>query len=300
MAESGNEELGKETDAHQELEIIAGYKVHPLASKFPLIVGKEFDDLVEAAARAGRLSPVETHQGFLIDGRNRLRVQEELHRRGIDIDLPVVTWEPTGEETVEEHIWSVNDNRRHMTADQRVVLALEFLPLIRAARQARQEASRFGKNGGDAAAVISTPPGGQAETRHRSSAEKDAASTAGGLAALAGVSVYKARQATSLLKGVEDGEVSEDELEAVRAGDLTLSAVLPRRKKGGPKKARPEDWCESGEEGDVTIDMPPVPSDAEARRLWEQMTSEFAIADLPEWRRLFMKVIRDEQQKYER
>ncbi|MFM8703141.1 MAG: hypothetical protein ACKOHG_04615 [Planctomycetia bacterium] len=87
-----------------ELEVIGGFTVHPLASRFPLIVGKDFDDLVEAAAKAGRLQAVEVHDGLLIDGRNRVRVQEELRRRGIEIDLPVLAWEPSGEETVEEHI----------------------------------------------------------------------------------------------------------------------------------------------------------------------------------------------------
>ena len=74
------------------------------------------------------------------------------------IEVPVIEWEPTGEETVEEHIWSVNANRRHLTDDQLAALALEFLPSIQAARQARQDASRFGRNGTDAAAVISPPP----------------------------------------------------------------------------------------------------------------------------------------------
>lgn len=297
--ENGNGVPAMEAASDEQFEVIAGYKVHPMASRFPLIVGKEFDDMLEAATHAGRLYPVETHEGFLIDGRNRLRVQEELRRRGVDIEVPVIEWEPTGEETVEEHIWSVNDNRRHMTADQRVVLALEFLPAIRAARQARQEASRFGKNGGDAAAVISPPPGGQAGTGHRSSAEKDAASTAGGLAALAGVSNYKAGQAIAFHNAVEAGELSEDELEAVRAGDLSLSAALPRRRKGGAKIARHADWDE-GDDDDVTVDATPIPSEAEAHRLWRVMTSDFAVADLAEWRRLFIKVIRDEQQTYER
>ena len=38
--------------ANTEMEEVGGFKVHPLASLFPLIVGKDFDDLVEAAARA--------------------------------------------------------------------------------------------------------------------------------------------------------------------------------------------------------------------------------------------------------
>jgi len=230
------------------LEVIAGYKVHPLASKFPLIVGQEFDDLVEAAARAGRLYPVETHQGFLIDGRNRLRVQEELRRRDIEIELPVVEWEPTGDETVEEHIWSVNAIRRHQTPDQRAVLALEFFPAIREARQARQEASRFEKKGGDAAAVISPPPDGHAEKPRRTSAEKDAASSVGGLATLANCSNYKAGLAIALQQAVEAGEVSESDIAEVAAGKKALCDVVPRRKAGGKKKNRAAVWDEADDD----------------------------------------------------
>jgi hypothetical protein len=288
--ENGN---GVPAEAAGHHEVIAGYKVHPLASKFPLIVGQEFDDLVEAAARAGRLYPVETHKGVLVDGRNRLRVQEELRRRGIEIDLPVVEWEPIGDETVEEHIFSVNVNRRHQTADQRAVLALVFRPAIEEARRARQEASRFGNNGRDAAAAKSTPPDGPADSPERTSAEKDAASTAGGLAALANVSNYKARQALALQDAADAGEVSEDEIDAVLAGDKTLSEVVPRRKK--KVQAEPRDEVD---DEDLAFEVTPSPSEAEVRRRWELESRDFAIADLPEWRRLYLKVIGEEQQKY--
>lgn len=285
--------------AGQTLEVIAGYKVHPLASRFPLIEGTEFEDLVDAAARAGRLYPVETHRGFLIDGRNRLRVQEELRGRGIEIDLPVVEWEPTGDETVEEHIWSVNANRRHQTADQRAALALVFLPSIRAARQARQEASRFGKNGGDTAEMISPPPDAAATNPGRSSAAKDAASSVGHLAALANISHYKASQAVALYKAVEEGEVSETEIDAVLAGDKPLRDAVPHRRKGGRRRPRPLE-CEEAYEEVSVFDPNPIACEVEVRRRWEEQKSEFAVADHHELRRLFMKVIHEEQRQFDR
>lgn len=256
MVVTGKTESREGAEDERRLEIIAGYKVHPLASKFPLIVGEEFDHLVEAAARAGRLYPVETHQGFLIDGRNRLRVQEELRRRDIEIELPVVEWEPTGDETVEEHIWSVNANRRHQTPDQRAVLALDFLPAIRASRQARQEASRFGSNTADAAAVISPPPEGHAEKPRRTSAEKDAASSVGGLATLAGCSNYVASRAIALQRAVDEGEVSESDIAEVAAGKKHLRDVVPRRKADGKKKARADVW-DKADDGELHFDETP-------------------------------------------
>ncbi len=298
MSELRNEVTLGETDEVQKLEIIAGYKVHPLASKFPLIVGREFEDLVEAAARAGRLHAVETYEGLLIDGRNRLRVQEELLRRGITIEVPVVEWEPTGDQTVEEYIWSVNSNRRHQTPDQRATLALIFLPEIRAARQARQEASRFGQNGADAAAVISPPPNGEAAKPDRTSAEKDAASTLGGLAILANVTMHKARQAVALSKAVSKGEVPESAIDAVVAGDQRLVDAVPRRKAGAGKRQQPQ-ACAEGNDMELLLNPTPMACEAEVRRRWEIQKAQFAVADHRELRRLFIQVIRDEQRQFD-
>lgn len=306
MVEGENAERHEEVEEGRAIEVIAGYKVHPLASRFELLVGEDFEKLVEAAARAGRLASVETHNGFLIDGRNRLRVQEELRRRGIEIEVPVVEWEPTGEDTVEEHIWAVNANRRHLTPDQRVVLALEFLPSIQAARQARQEASRFGKNEGDAVASTSTQPDGEAERSPRTSAEKDAASSAGCLAALANVTIYKGRQAISLQSAVEAGEASESEIDEVVAGHKTLAAAIPRRKKGGAKKARPDNWNEADDE-ELTFDedlflneeAPTCSSlEVDIDRFWQTLTDDIPVTEHRDMCRLLKQKIAAMEQQH--
>jgi hypothetical protein len=290
---------GFETAGEETLEIIAGYKVHPLASKFPLIVGKAFDEMVDAAAEARRLYPVETHKGLLIDGRNRLRVQEELRRRGIEIELPVVEWEPSGDETVAGHIWAVNAHRRHMTVDQLAALAAStFLPAIKAEREARQLASRFGKNSEGTAASVSTPPDGQVAEHRRTSAEKDAASSAGCLAQLANVSLYKARQAVALSKAVSKGEVPESAIDAVVAGDQRLVDAVPRRKAGAGKRPRPQ-ACAEGKDMELPIDAAPVACEAEVRRRWAEQKAAFAIADHRELRRLYIHVVREEQRLFD-
>lgn len=285
------------------LEIIAGYKVHPLASMFPLIVGEAFDDLVEAAARAGRLPPAETNDGLLIDGRNRLRVQEVLRERGIEIEVPVIEWEPIGDETVEDHIWAVNAYRRHLTDDQRVALALEFLPTIRAARQAKQEASRFGKHGSDAAAAKSPPPYGQAPQQPRTSAEKDADSTVGALAKLACVTLHKARQANDLAKAVEKGEVSHSEIDAVAKGAKRLRDVVPNKRASTKKKATATEISlpDRSQIPDAVPDVvdEPAPTEQEVRERWERLKLPFAISDHREVRRLLQQIIVEEQRQFD-
>lgn len=286
--------------APADLEVIAGYRVHPLTSRFPLVVGKEFDDMVEAAARARRLQPIETHQGLLIDGRIRLLVREELRQRNIDVEMPVFEWQPIGDETVEEHIWAVNYHRRHSDPDQRAALAVVCLPEIEAARRRKQEASRFGAQVIDAVASKSPPPLQSSRGPGRTSKEKDEASTVGQLAKLANVSHYKAKQAVALSKAVEAGEVSESVFRAVQHGDKRLRDVEPVRHKESKDKKNQrasKNRVRSSEPKDG-VDDDQAPSEAAARLHWERLTARLAVADMPAWRRLFLKVIRDDQRKY--
>lgn len=281
-----------------ELEVICGFTVHPLASRFPLIVGKEFDDLVEAAARSRRLQPVEVHAGLLIDGRNRLRVQEELSRRGIKIDLPVVEWEPSGEETVEQHIWSVNANRRHLTDDQRAAIGLSFLPFIRRSCDVRQAATRFGQRG--AAEEISSPPAEGTVRSRRTSRDKDAASSVGQFAAMCNIGLHKARQAVALADGVEAGEISGVEINRVATGAKRLRDVSPAKRASGKRRLMSTEIVRP--EVELILDAAPdspAPSDQEIRERWERFKQPFAVGDHREVRRLLKQIITEEQREFD-
>ncbi len=286
------------TSPAPELEVIGDFMVHPLASKFPLIVGEEFDELVAAAERAGRLAAVETNDGLLIDGRNRVRVRDELHRRGVEIDLPVVEWTPSGEETVEEHIWSVNANRRHLTRDQRAALCLEFLPAIRASRRARQEACRFGADSSNAAANETSPRGGTTLSVSRTSREKDAASSVGQLCALANIGLHTGRQAMTLARGIESGTIDPSERDAVIAGEKPLRVVVRGTRAAGSRSPR-------GHRGDThepeeIFHVEPVTSEEEVRRRWERLKNAFAVTEHREVRRLLRSIITEEQRQFDR
>lgn len=285
------------TSPAHELEVIGEFTVHPLASKFPLIVGEEFDELVAAAERAGRLAAVETSDGLLIDGRNRVRVRDELHRRGVEIDLPVVEWTPSGDETVEEHIWSVNANRRHLTRDQRAALCLEFLPAIQASRRARQEASRFGADGLSAAANETSPPDGTAPSVSRTSREKDAASSVGQFCALANIGLHTGRQAIALAKGIESGTIDPSERDAVIAGEKPLRSAVRGTRTAVRGRARQHEG--EVQEPEETLHDEPAATEEEVRRRWERLKNAFAITDHREVRRLLRVIIAEEQQQYD-
>lgn len=281
-----------------ELEVVGGFTVHPLASRFPLIVGKDFDDLVEAAARAGRLQAVEVHEGLLIDGRNRVRVREELRRQGIEIDLPVLAWEPSGEETVEEHIWSVNANRRHLTDDQRAAIGISFLPFIRRSCDARQAATRFGQRG--TVEQNSSPPAEATAGSRRTSREKDAASSVGQFAAMCNIGLHKARQAVAIADRVETGEISSTEIVAVATGAKRLRNVAPaKRSADGKKTAKQKPARPEAELMFAAVPDSPAPTDQEIRERWERFKRPFAVGDHREVRRLLKQIITEEQREFD-
>jgi len=281
----------------QEVEIIGGFRVHPEASKLPLITGALFEEMVEAAREAGRVEPIELSGGWLTDGRNRVRIREELRRRGVEIELPTYEWIPTGNETLAEHIYKVNVLRRHLTDDQRVALAADFLPAIRESRRARQEASRFGGDGSVMAANESSPPVEEGSLAARTSREKDAASTVGQLAAFAHVGIHKARQLLRVVNGVEDGTIDRSELDAVAAGTKPLRAVASLHAASAKKSASRKRDADTDE---VTLDALPLLTEEEITRRWEREKQEYPIAEHRELRRLYVKVIAKEQQMYDR
>lgn len=113
------------------MELIAGLKVHPAASLFPLIEddaenGKaEFALLVEDMRIHGQRDPVTlwSHDGdqFVLDGRNRLRACEEL---GIEPKYDFYTGDdPVG------FIISANLRRRHLGTSQRAMIAARMAEL---------------------------------------------------------------------------------------------------------------------------------------------------------------------------
>jgi hypothetical protein len=294
------------------LEVIGGFTVHPFASRFPLIVGKEFDDLVEAIRLAGTAAPVELHEDLLIDGRNRVRAVEELRRQGVEIELPTTAWEPKGDETVEEHIFAVNMFRRHMTEDQRVTLATLLLPAIRESRLQRQAATRFGAAAQNMAATNSPPPSDAVGGPHRSSRDKDAASSVGQLAALCKVSQHKARQAAVLADGVASGAISPAEFDAVTAGQKRLCEIVPARKNAGGRRtaskapSRPavefvfdSAWdADDDDEGDASS---PEVTEEDVRHRWDRFFKQhYAIADHCELRKIALRVIDQERREFDR
>lgn len=99
----------------------AGLTYHPLAELFPLLQGKDFDDLVEDIRVNGVLEPVWTYQGQILDGRNR-------HRAAGVAGREAPAREYTGEDPL-SFVISLNMHRRHLSESQRSVIAAKIATL---------------------------------------------------------------------------------------------------------------------------------------------------------------------------
>lgn len=100
---------------------------HPLANAFPLIEGTAFDDLVESIKASGLREPIVTHEGMILDGRNRARACEAV---GID---PTFQPFPAGADPV-AFVIDKNMHRRHLTEAQRAMAGAQIATLKQGGR----------------------------------------------------------------------------------------------------------------------------------------------------------------------
>lgn len=280
-------------------ETIAGYPIHPYASRFPLLEGTAFEEFVESIAATGIEVPVEMHTGLVADGRNRLRAVEVLRERGLDVEVRTVEWQSLNGGTIEESIFNRNVVRRHLSDDQRAVLATEMLPAIRASRAARQHASRFSTR---AATADSMPPGSEAQRSPRSSQEKAAASTAGALAKLAGVTHHTAGQAINLFDDIEADIVPSEEMEAVLRGEKPLCRAGRNQRRPKPqKKGNPVSRASAADifdDPDTDGEAPPVTPETFARA-WDHLLAIWPVTEHRDVRALAMVHIPAEQRRFD-
>lgn len=204
-------------------ERIGRYRVHPAAAVFPLLTGDEFDGLVDSILRSGIQHPIVVRGDELLDGRNRLRAAEKLKASGHAVDVPAVEWSNDGR-NVAEWIWDTNAMRRQMTDDGIAIASAAIWPLIAKENEARREASKFTSEKAKAArATVNTKTDSPSK---RDAKKMNARSTVGQVAAKAGTSMHKARQAIAVHKAIEAGELSVDAAKEVMSGKRKLKEVV--------------------------------------------------------------------------
>ena len=189
-------------------------KFHALANLFPLMEGREFDELVADIEAHGCREPIYLLDNQILDGRNRWRACEKLGARPTLVEYE-------GDDAL-AFVVSLNLRRRQLTDGQKAVLALDLLPLLEEQARERQGArndiveivpqSQQGKSRDQAAVMVGT------NARYVSDAKK-----------------LKA-EAPELLEKVRAGEISLPAAKAQardNANKAQLSAPIPSKLPGG-------------------------------------------------------------------
>lgn len=91
-------------------------QLHPLAELFPPMRDEEFKGLIEDIRKNGLREPIITHDGTVLDGRNR-------YRACIEIGIEPLTrpWDGKGDPI--DFVLSKNLHRRHLKEGQRAMIA---------------------------------------------------------------------------------------------------------------------------------------------------------------------------------
>ena len=137
-------------------------KSHPTAELFPLLSDDDLANLAKDIAANGLREPIWTWQGAIIDGRNRF-----LACTRAKVEPRFREWDGKG--SLVAFVWSLNGERRHLTAGQKAAVAVEMLPLLEAEAAQRQAATRAqpGEKIGSKATEKIQPPTGKGMAAQR-------------------------------------------------------------------------------------------------------------------------------------
>lgn len=97
---------------------------HPAANLFPMMSAREFEDLKEDIRANGLREPIWTHEGAILDGRNRYNACLRLEEEGEPIEPEFREWD--GEGSVVAFVVSLNLHRRHLNESQRAWIAADL------------------------------------------------------------------------------------------------------------------------------------------------------------------------------
>jgi ParB-like chromosome segregation protein Spo0J len=111
------------------------YRIHPTCLLFPEMTKAELQALADDIQLRGLLQSIVLYEGKILDGRNRYKACKIA-----GVKPSFVQWDGDGDPLA----WVISTNlvRRHLTASQRAILALDVLPLL--AKQAK-ERQRLGR-----------------------------------------------------------------------------------------------------------------------------------------------------------
>ena len=119
----------KHRPAKDEWSDTKDYEFHPLAGRFPLMEGAEFEDLANDIATNGQNETVKLFEGKILDGRNRYQACKARKK-----PCRYENWSGEGDAAA-DYVVSMNLHRRHLTPDTRKALVIELRQKGKSIRQ---------------------------------------------------------------------------------------------------------------------------------------------------------------------
>ena len=95
--------------------LLTDYEFHPAADEFPMMDKERLDELIKDISINGQREPICLYQGKILDGRNRMLACQALGIAPKTRTLPedIDPW---------SYVWSLNGERRDLTAAQRYLI----------------------------------------------------------------------------------------------------------------------------------------------------------------------------------
>lgn len=119
------------------MNAILKLKPHPAAELFPMMSDVQLDELAEDIKAHGQRRPITVWEGSILDGRNRY---EACKRAGVTPQM--LPWRPlTATDSPTQWVLSENLHRRHLTVDQRALIALDAQAMFAREAKARQKSA---------------------------------------------------------------------------------------------------------------------------------------------------------------
>lgn len=208
---------------------------HPAAAIFPLLSGDRFDELVESIRKHGLLESIKTHDGQVIDGRNRykacLLAGKEPHYEPASVNGSAA-----------DYVYAMNNDRRHLSPGARAMAAARYKD--QCAKEAKE---RQRKHGG-------TAPGKKKNTSGKDTGS-DSRDVAGEKFDVSGKTVdfaskILAKAAPEVVAAVESGDLpvstaarladapKTEQRKAVQAGRAAIRSVIRNHSPSVNEEAR--------------------------------------------------------------
>lgn len=143
------------------------HRIHPAAELFPMMSDEEIDKLAASIKANGQRQAVVLFNSQVVDGRNRLVACE---RAGVE--PRTIEWDGKG--SLIDFVLAANLHRRHLTQDQRAVIASKTVPMYEAEAKERQR-----RAGGDRRAVTAPRAGSVDPNKGTAAAQAARATTVG-------------------------------------------------------------------------------------------------------------------------